>query len=157
MASRLSWSEFFIAITKVCALKSKDPHTQVGACLVNHRNQIISTGFNGFPRGLIDDDYPWARAGNALTVKYSYVVHAELNAIITARCDLTGLVLYTTLFPCAACAKVIVQTGIKTVYYLYDTYIHEYDGQAAVKMLQDAKVKYIQLPDVKINVKDYQF
>ena len=152
MSQILSWHHFFLAIAKVCALKSKDPHTQVGACLVNRKRQIVSTGYNGFPRGLNDDDYPWDKTGNALQTKYTYVVHAELNAITSACTELEGMALYTTLFPCAACTKIIIQAGIKSVFYLSDRYQDTFDGQAAVKMLQDAKIKFEKLADFTLEL-----
>ena len=152
-AKILTWERFFVAVCYLCAAKSKDPHTQVGACIVNDLNQIISTGYNGFPRGLNDEAYPWQKAGlTAFEIKYTYVVHAELNAIIAAKTNIAGCTLYTTLFPCANCAKIIIQAGIAKVVYVSDKYLNTPDGQAALKMLNDAEVVLTQSKPLRLEI-----
>ena len=117
----ISWDEYFMGVSLLAAKRSKDPNTQVGACIVDGGNIILSTGYNGFPYGCSDDVYPWEREGD--DTKYNYVVHAELNAILNARGkDLKGARLYVDLFPCNECAKAIIQSGIAEVVYLYDKY-----------------------------------
>ena len=117
----ISWDEYFMGIALLAAHRSKDPNTQVGACIVSPENIIISTGYNGMPKGCSDDEYPWEREGGE--TKYPYVVHAELNAILNANGrDLRGSKLYVALFPCNECAKAIIQSGIKELIYLSDKY-----------------------------------
>jgi dCMP deaminase len=120
----ITWDEYFMAVAQLSAHRSKDPSTQVGACIVNSRKRIIGIGYNGFPTGCSDDELPWEREGVFLETKYPYVCHAELNAITNAtnRYDLEGATLYVSLFPCNECAKLIVQAGIKEVVFLSDKY-----------------------------------
>ena len=119
----ISWDEYFMGIAALSALRSKDPNSQVGACIVSKDNKILSMGYNGFPRGCSDEEFPWAREGNQIDTKYPYVVHSELNAILNYRGgSLQGTKLYVTLFPCNECAKAIIQAGIKTVIYDSDKY-----------------------------------
>lgn len=114
MDKPLSWEEYFMMLAVVASLKSKDPSTQVGAVIVDNKTRkVVSAGYNGFPRNVDDSKLPQTRPD-----KYQYVVHAELNAILHARQDLTGCSLYVSVFPCADCMKAIIQTGIKTVVYL---------------------------------------
>ena len=143
----ISWDEYFMGIAMLAARRSKDPSTQVGACIVSPDNIIISTGYNGMPKGCSDDEFPWERTGEE--TKYPYVVHAELNAILNANGrDLRGSRLYVALFPCNECAKAIIQSGISEIVYLSDKYA-ETDGVKASKaMLTSAGVKLRQLvPD----------
>ena len=136
----ISWDEYFMGVSLLAAKRSKDPNTQVGACIVDQNNIILSTGYNGFPYGCSDDDYPWEREGD--DTKYNYVVHAELNAILNARGkDLHGAKLYVDLFPCNECAKAIIQSGIAEVVYLYDKYADSAATIASKKMLTSAGVK----------------
>lgn len=136
----ISWDEYFMGVALLAAKRSKDPNTQVGACIVDSNNIILSTGYNGFPYGCSDDIYPWERNGN--DTKYSYVVHAELNAILNARGkDLNGARIYVDLFPCNECAKAIIQSGISEVVYLYDKYASSAETIASKKMLTSAGVK----------------
>ena len=112
-ADYISWDEYFMGIAMLAARRSKDPSTQVGACIVSQDNIIISTGYNGMPKGCSDDEYPWERVGE--DTKYPYVVHAELNAVLNANGrDLRGSKLYVALFPCNECAKAIIQSGVKS-------------------------------------------
>ena len=142
----LSWDEYFMGLALMSAKRSKDPSTQVGCCIANQDNIIVAIGYNGFPRGCSDDEFPWGREGGFRDVKYSYVVHSELNAILSSKVeDLKGCRLYVTLFPCNECAKAIIQSGIKEIYYLCDKY-HDTDIQyASRRMLDSAGVKYTQL------------
>ena len=114
----LSWDEYFMGIAFLSALRSKDPSTQVGACIVDEDKKIIGIGYNGFPMGSSDDDLSWDKTGEYLDTKYPYVVHAELNAILNSIKSLKGCTIYVSLFPCNECAKAIVQSGIKKVDWL---------------------------------------
>ena len=115
----ISWEEYFMGIAILSSKRSKDPNRQVGACIVGKDNRIISMGYNGFPKGCSDNEYPWDKVGNPLDTKYMYVVHAELNAILNARGKcLEGTTLYVTLFPCNECTKAIIQSGIERIIYL---------------------------------------
>ena len=145
----LSWDEFFIGVAKLAAGRSKDPSTQVGACIVGDDNRILSIGYNGAPNLFDDDNFPWNREGeNVNETKYPYVCHAELNAILNfpgSRKDLVGAKIYVDLFPCNECAKAIIQSGIKEVVYLSDKYKGT-DGNNASKHLFDScGVSYRQL------------
>ena len=144
----LTWDEYFMAVAKLSAMRSKDPSTQVGACIVSDNNRILSIGYNGAPNGFHDDNFPWDREGNPLDTKYMYVVHAERNAILNyrgSRKDLEGARIYVDLFHCNECAKEIIQSGIKEVIYLCDKYKAE-DNVIASKRLFDAcGVSYKQL------------
>ena len=145
----ISWDEYFMGIAMLAAKRSKDPSTQVGACIVSKDNIIISTGYNGMPKGCSDDEFPWGRDGEEN--KYPYVVHAELNAILNASGrDLRGSKLYVALFPCNECAKAIIQSGIRELYYLSDKYATTPTTIASKRMLDAAGVKYTQL---RTNVK----
>ena len=136
----ISWDEYFMGVAILASKRSKDPNTQVGACIVDNNNIILSTGYNGFPFGCSDDDYPWCRDG--IDTKYNYVVHAELNAILNARGNnLKGARLYVDLFPCNECAKAIIQSGIAEVVYYGDKY-HDSDSSVAARfMFKKAGVK----------------
>jgi len=134
----ISWEEYFMAVAQLSAHRSKDPNTQVGACIVNKNKRIIGIGYNGFPTGCSDDQLPWAREGDLLDTKYPYVCHAEMNAITNAanKPDLDGATMYVSLFPCNECAKLIVQVGIKEVVYLQDMY-HNLDIFVAARRIFD--------------------
>lgn len=141
----ISWDEYFMGVSKLSGLRSKDPHTQVGACIVSQDNKILSMGYNGFPMGCSDDLFPWAKEGDELDTKYPFVTHSELNAILNYRGgSLEGTKLYVSLFPCNECAKAIIQAGIKTI--VYDS--NKYDGtpsvEASKKMLTAAGVRFYQ-------------
>ena len=135
----ISWDEYFMGVALLAAERSKDPSTQVGACIVNAEERILSTGYNGFPYGCGDDDFPWDREGEE--TKYPYVVHAELNAILNAGGkNLSGSRIYVALFPCCECAKAIIQAGIKEVIYLSDKYADTPSTRASKRMLASAGV-----------------
>lgn len=118
----ISWNEYFMEIAKLSAKRSKDPSTQVGACIVNTENKIVGIGYNGFPIGIDDDELSWSREGDFLNTKYPYVCHAEMNAIMNCTQLPKGCTIYVTLFPCNECAKLVIQSGIKKVIYLSDKY-----------------------------------
>lgn len=142
----ITWDEYFMGVAVLASMRSKDPNTQVGACIVDSENRILSTGYNGFPSGCSDDDFPWERQGCFCETKYPFVVHAELNAILNARGkNLTGAKIYVALFPCNECAKAIIQSGIKEVVYLSDKYANTDGTIASKRMLTSAGVKFTQL------------
>lgn len=144
----LSKDEYFMASAKLSAMRSKDPNTQVGACIVSKDNRILSSGYNGAPNGFEDKYFPWDREGNDLDTKYMYVVHAERNAILNFRGntkDLEGARLYVDLFPCNECAKEIIQSGIKEIVYLSDKYADLDSTIASKRMLDECGVSYRQL------------
>ena len=144
----LSWDEYFMGIAKLSALRSKDPSTQVGACIVRSDNRILSMGYNGTPNGFDDQDFPWDREGHALNTKYLYVCHAELNAILNFRGhkrDFEGAKIYVALFPCNECAKAIIQSGIKEVIYLSDKYKDQDNFKASKILFDKCNVKYREL------------
>ena len=142
----ISWDEYFMGIAMLAARRSKDPSTQVGACIVSQDNIIISTGYNGMPKGCSDDEFPWERSGEEGETKYPYVVHAELNAVLNANGrDLRGSKLYVALFPCNECAKAIIQCGIREIVYLSDKYKDSMTDLASKRMLRAAGVKFTQL------------
>ncbi len=139
----INWDEYFMGIALLSSQRSKDPSTQVGACIVNSENKIISVGYNGAPIGYDDDKFmTWDREGDFLDTKYAYVCHAELNAILNSQGLVKGCKLYVALFPCNECTKAIIQSGIKEVIYMSD----KYDGTPSViaskKMLDACKIKY---------------
>ena len=139
----ITWDEYFMGVAKLSALRSKDPHTQVGACIVSDDNKILSMGYNGLPIGCSDDEFPWVREGAPLDNKYFYTTHSELNAILNYRGgNLEGAKMYVTLFPCNECTKAIIQSGIKTVVYERDLYPDSDAVIAAKRMLDAAKVRY---------------
>ncbi|MBO5094912.1 MAG: dCMP deaminase family protein [Lachnospiraceae bacterium] len=141
----ISWDEYFMGISKLSGMRSKDPNTQVGACIVSEDNKILSMGYNGFPIGCSDDEFPWEREGGTLETKYAFVTHSELNAILNYRGgSLAGAKLYVSLFPCNECAKAIIQAGIKTIVYECDKYADTPSTKASKRMLDAAGVRYYQ-------------
>ena len=154
----ISWDEYFMGIAMLAARRSKDPSTQVGACIVSQDNIIISTGYNGMPKGCSDDEFPWDRTGeNEAATKYPYVVHAELNAILNASGrDLRGSRIYVALFPCNECAKAIIQSGIQEVLYLSDKYADTMMNLVSKRMLEAGGVRYTKLhTDIKSLTLDF--
>jgi dCMP deaminase len=143
----ISWDEFFMGAAVLCAKRSKDPNTQVGACIVNNENRILSVGYNGFPSGCDDDNFPWDRsAEDSYDTKYPYVCHAELNAILNSRdSNLDGCRIYVALFPCNECAKAIIQSGIREVVYISDKYAETESTRASKRMFEAAGVKLTKL------------
>lgn len=139
----ISWDEYFMGVALLSAKRSKDPATQVGACIVNTKNKIVGAGYNGLPAGCNDNEFPWDKQGDFLQTKYPYVCHAELNAILNnIGMDLHGCRIYTALFPCNECAKAIIQSGIIEVIYLSDKYDGSDTSVASKRMLEKAGVSY---------------
>lgn len=142
----LHWPDYFMATAFLSAQRSKDPRTQVGACIVNEENKIVGIGYNGMPVGCHDDEMPWGRdSDNILETKQLYVCHAELNAVLNKNsADVKNCTIYVALFPCNECAKVVIQSGIKEVVYYSDKYKDKPEFVASKKMLDMAGVKYRQ-------------
>lgn len=142
----LCWDDYFMSVALLSGKRSKDPNTQVGACIVNKNNVIESIGYNGLPKGCSDDEFPWEKEGEMLNTKYPFVVHAELNAILNAKGkDLSGCKIYVALFPCNECAKAIIQSGISKVVYLSDKYSNTDSVKASKMMFKCAGVELRQL------------
>lgn len=150
----LSWDEYFIGIAALTAMRSKDPNTQVGACIASADNRVLSVGYNGAPNGFDDDEFPWDREGDRLETKYPYVCHSELNAILNFRGNMRELQtarIYVHYFPCVDCTKAIIQAGIKEVIYLHD-FDHTSPGvetEASIRMFEKCGVKYRQFKSSK--------
>lgn len=145
-----------MGVALLSAQRSKDPNTQVGACIINEKKKIVGIGYNGLPIGCDDDTFPWDRDGDFLATKYPYVCHAELNAILNKiSADLDKCTVYVTLFPCNECAKVIIQSGIQEIIYLTNKYPDSDSVKAARKMFDSAGVAYRQLegyrPSIALN------
>ena len=139
----ISWDEYFMGVALLSGRRSKDPNTQVGACIVNVQNKIVGAGYNGLPTGCSDEDFPWEKTGDFLQTKYPYVCHAELNAILNnIGMDLSGCRIYTALFPCNECSKAIIQSGIKEVIYLSDKYAGTDVSVASKRILDATSVTY---------------
>lgn len=149
----ITWDQYFMGVAKLSALRSKDPSTKVGACIVNTKKRIVGIGYNGLPYGCSDDLFPWEREGEFLDTKYPYVVHAEPNAILNSTTKLDDATLYVTLFPCNECAKLIIQSGIKEIVYISDKYSGNNDNIASKKMLNAAGIKCRQIDDFEVLVK----
>lgn len=143
----ISWDEYFMGVAVLSSMRSKDPNTQVGACIVSSEKKIIGVGYNGFPTGCSDDELPWAREGDWIQTKYPYVCHAELNAILNSNNSamLRGATLYVALFPCNECAKAVIQAGIKKIVYLSDKYAETDATKASKLMLKSAGVSFEKL------------
>ena len=152
--SNINWDEYFMGIAVLSSLRSKDPNTKVGACIVDKEHKVVSIGYNGMPRGVDENKVSWNR-GEGLDSKYLYVCHAEFNAILNTRngAALEGCTLYVTLFPCNECAKAIIQTGIKEVVSFDNKYKDTTGVQASLKMMELAGIKIRQfdarLPEIK--------
>lgn len=141
----LAWDEYFMGLAHLSALRSKDPNTQVGAAIVDENHRVVSVGYNGFPTGVSDDEFPWSREGGVLTSKYAFVVHAELNAILNSQRSVRGCTIYVSLFPCNECAKAIIQSGIKKIVYESDKYNGVDTNIASKRMLKAAGVELIRI------------
>ena len=149
----LSWDDYFMSVALLSGKRSKDPSTQVGACIVNKNNIIESIGYNGLPKGCSDDEFPWGKEGETLNTKYPFVVHAELNAILNSTGQLKGCRIYVSLFPCHECVKAIIQSGISEIVYEDDKYKGTDSDRAAKRMLDAAGVKYTKVEPFVIEVK----
>ncbi len=153
----ISWDEYFMGVALLSGRRSKDPNTQVGACIVNSQNKIVGAGYNGLPIGCDDENFPWDKQGEFLQTKYPYVCHAELNAILNnIGMDLKGCRIYTALFPCNECAKAIIQAGIREVIYLSDKYAGTDVSIASKKMLDASGISYRKV-EVKRNSIELSF
>ena len=151
----LNWDQYFMGIAKLSALRSKDPNTQVGACIVGDDNRILSIGYNGTPNGYKDGAFPWDREGSPLETKYLYVCHAEMNAVLNYRGnrkELENAKIYVDLFPCNECATIIIQAGIKEVVYLCDKYANTDSVIASKKLFDTCGVKYRQIEETNKEV-----
>ncbi|MDD3383279.1 MAG: dCMP deaminase family protein [Bacilli bacterium] len=151
MGKIINWDEYFMGVSLLSGMRSKDPNTQVGACIVNKNNRIVGTGYNGFPKGCEDADFPWCNSGKFADTKYPYVVHAELNAILNSIKALDDCRIYVSLFPCNECAKAIIQSGIKEIVYMEDKYADSDSVIASKKMLDSAGVNYRKIDKIGIN------
>ncbi len=144
----ITWDEYFMGVAKLSALRSKDPSTQVGACIVSEDNKILSMGYNGFPTGCSDEEFPWGKEhekDDPYNAKYLYSTHGELNAILNYRGgSLEGSKIYVTLFPCNECAKAIIQAGIRLIVYDEDKYKDSVLVKASKRMLNAVGVRYYQ-------------
>ena len=145
----INWDEYFMGVAMLSAKRSKDPSTQVGACIVTEDKRIVGVGYNGLPRGCSDDEFPWDRDGKFLETKYPFVCHAELNAILNSTRNLKDCIIYVALFPCNECSKSIIQSGIKEIVYLSDKYSGTEANIASKKMLDMAGVKYRKLETMR--------
>ena len=155
MGRILSWDEYFMGVAKLSGLRSKDPNTQVGCCIVNQNKKIVAVGYNGMPMGCNDKDFPWdVKEGSLENTKYAYVVHAELNAILNSTQQLQGCTIYVSLFPCNECSKAIIQSGIKEIVYADDKYFGTPSFIASRRMLEASGVKVRQVKDIKININE---
>jgi len=140
----ISWDECFMRMANVIALRSKDPSTQGGSVLVDQNNVVVGLGYNGFPRGIDNNKFPWEREGSFLETKYAYVCHSEENAVYNANNTTRECKVYTTLFPCNECAKTLIQNGIVEIVYESDKY-HDVDAFVASRRMFDAAgIKYRQ-------------
>jgi len=150
----INWDQYFMGVAMLSAQRSKDPNTQVGACIVSKDNKILSVGYNGAPNGYDDDNMPWDREGDFLNTKYAYVCHAELNAILNNKgSNLEGAKIYVDLFPCNECAKAIIQSGIKEIIYKSDKYNGTDGNIASKKMLDYCGVKYTKYNEANKEIK----
>lgn len=148
----ISWDEYFMGVALLSAMRSKDPNTQVGACIVNEDKKIIGLGYNGLPKGCDDEIFPWDREGEFLETKYPYVCHAELNAILNSTLSLKNCTIYVALFPCHECSKAIIQSGIREIVYLSDKYTGTESNRASKRMLDSAGVTYRKLENVRESI-----
>ena len=151
--AKLTWDEYFMGMAKLSALRSKDPNTKVGACIVDQDHKVVSNGYNGMPRGVDETKVSWNK-GEGLDSKYLYVCHAEFNAILNTRngSALKGCTLYVTLFPCNECAKAIIQTGIKEIVYECDKYHDVTEFKASRLLLELAGIKIRQFKGRNIEI-----
>ncbi len=138
----ITWDDYFMGVSKLSALRSKDPNTKVGACIVSDQKKIVGIGYNGLPRGCEDEHFPWEPNEVYSDSKYAYVVHAEQNAILNSNKQLDGCTIYVSHFPCNECAKAIIQSGIKEVVYEFDKHSGTQSNIAAKRMFEHSNIKY---------------
>ncbi|KAF6214065.1 hypothetical protein GE061_011796 [Apolygus lucorum] len=142
-ANYISWDDLFMSSAFLIAMRSKDPVTQVGACIVNEENKIVGMGYNGMPIGCDDKVFPWGKTGEVLQTKFMYVCHAEMNAVLNKNsADVKKCRIYVGLFPCNECAKIIIQSGIKEVIFLSDKNKTKPETVASKIMFEAAGVTY---------------
>jgi dCMP deaminase len=140
----LKWEDYFMGVAELSAQRSKDPNTQVGACIVNPKNNhIVSIGYNGLPKGFNDDEFSWENSDNFAEDKLSYIVHAEANAILNSNMELEGSDIYVTMFPCNECAKLLSQSGIKKVIYRDDKFLLKRQGPVSLKIFEKAGIEVV--------------
>ena len=150
----ISWDEYFMGVAILSSKRSKDPSTQVGACIVNPDKKIVGIGYNGFPHGIDDDVFPWGKEGSYVDTKYPYVVHAEPNAILNSTQNLRDCTIYVSLFPCHECSKAIIQSGIKEIVYADDKYFGTPSSIASRRMLESSGVIIRQVEDIQVKVNE---
>ena len=146
--SLISWDEFFMGIAALASMRSKDPSTKHGACVINPlNNRIISVGYSGMPHG-DDENYPWGKdAKERENTKYPYVIHAEMNAIFNASLPLNGCTMYIysekKYLPCSECMKSMDQVGIKEIVLtdMIDANTDEYNWKPTLKILKVSGIK----------------
>lgn len=152
MSDHITWDEYFMGVSLLSAKRSKDPSTKVGACIVNKDKRIVGIGYNGFPQGCLDENFPWDRDGDFLDTKYPYVIHAEPNAILNSTTKLDDCSIYVSLFPCHECTKLIIQSGIKEIVYMDDKYNGTDSDLAAKRMLNASGVKYRKIKKIGVDI-----
>lgn len=148
----INWDTYFMGVALLSSKRSKDPNTQVGACIVNPNKRIVGIGYNGFPFGCDDNFFPWENKGNFLDTKYPYVVHAEPNAILNSNSKTQGCTIYVTLFPCNECAKLIIQSGIVEIVYMEDKYNGTDANIASKRMLDASGIKYRKIDKICLDI-----
>ncbi|WKX02364.1 deoxycytidylate deaminase [Candidatus Mycoplasma mahonii] len=146
----INWDEYFMALAKVSALRSKDPNTKVGATIVNKKKRVIGLGYNGMPSG--NDDFPWSREGKHVDTKYPYVIHAEMNAVLNAISNLEDSMLYVSLFPCSTCAKFLIQAGITEIIYENDKYKNTEDNLIAKDILKKSSITFRKMEPFELKI-----
>lgn len=152
MKDYINWDEYFMSVSLLSALRSKDPNTKVGACIVSPDKRIVGVGYNGLPYGCEDSEFPWTNSGDFLNTKYPYVVHAELNAILNSTKSLKECSIFVSLFPCHECAKAIIQSGIKEIVYSDDKYDGSDSDLASKRMLNAAGVHYRKINKIHLKI-----
>ncbi|CDC41580.1 deoxycytidylate deaminase [Firmicutes bacterium CAG:449] len=155
----ITWDEYFMGVAVLSSKRSKDPSTQVGACVASNDNKVVTMGYNGMPVGLSDDEMPWGRVGkDELDNKYLYVCHAEFNAILNSYAPVKGCKIYVTLFPCNECAKAIIQSGIKEVVYLNERIPEDLSTKASKRLLMMSGIIFRKYEGRKLDilVKEYE-
>jgi len=148
----ISWDDYFMGVAILSAQRSKDPNTQVGCCIVSEDKRIIGIGYNGVPMSINDDLIPWDRTGNFIDTKYPYVVHAEANALLNSTKSLKNATVYVTLFPCNECAKLLIQSQVKEIVYIYDFHHDDDNTVVSRKLLDLANIKTRQMREIKITL-----
>lgn len=148
----ISWDQYFMMLAIASGMRSKDPSTQVGACIVSPDKKVISLGYNGLSKGFSDSDFNWSREGNFFETKYPYIVHAEQNAILNAMQSLKDAVIYVSLFPCHDCAKLIAQSGITKIVYMDDKYEGTDSNKVAKRILKEAQIELFQMEMIQLTL-----